>query len=172
VLVEQLQQSRPIEAMVVTARYLRRKGRAEDAGNVLAAAYEACRTDPWFLPILVDRSFGLALEITRADESEKAGRRLFAALSEPFAVMLFEEKRIATRFSIAAIIDGPDHCTPNGLATVKAFEPHVPWNEEFLARREQCYRQLRDPLAEGAARDLEAFRARAPVPLSRVLQSR
>ena len=61
-------------------------------------------------------------------------------------------------------LDQPVQGTGQVLA-LEAFEPHVPWEEDFLKLRADCYQQLNHPKAAAARRDLAAFQANEPPPL-------
>jgi len=37
------------------------------------------------------------------------------------------------------------------------LEPHIPWKEELLRYRAECYQAIASPLAERANRDLRLF---------------
>ena len=55
----------------------------------------------------------------------------------------------------------PRHC----VRAFAAYEPHVLWQEPFLAARWTCYEQNGHPLAASALRQLEKYYATSPRPL-------
>ncbi len=155
-----LAREQPIEAEMVLARWAVAAGRPQDAGEHLLAAFQGYRTDPWVYRPLVDRSFHLVLLLARRDHNLAA--RLFAALETPFAARMFDGERRITRVWLSRELDGPPRCAE----TLAALEPHVPWDELFLANRYECYRKVGSPLAAKAAKDLEHFLAAAPSKLA------
>ena len=104
----------------------------------------------------------LPLAVRLAQEDRALGHRLWQALGQPFAVRMFEQQRLITRIWVAQALGEPGLCAE----AIAPLEPHVPWEEAFLAYRYGCYRSLHHPLTDRAGRDLEAFRADAPPSLA------
>ncbi|MCU0963369.1 MAG: hypothetical protein MUF48_25035 [Pirellulaceae bacterium] len=102
----------------------------------------------------IELTFLVAEELARQDPSW-AGR-VYAALSQPFAVYAFEQERITTAHGVAYQI-GREAL----LETVELLEPWVPWTERFLAARSEIYARTSHPRAARALRDLQAFRQAA-----------
>ena len=98
--------------------------------------------------------------IATADRQQ--ARRLFMALRLPFSIRATQEVRLTTATDLARIADFPGLCA----GAIGAFEPHVPWNREFLAMRADCYAQVHDPRAGAADADLRTFLAGEALPLS------
>ncbi len=146
----------PTEAMFLAARWSWREGDAPAAADHLRDAFESLRTDPWVYRPLAARGFELAGELAGAWPEH--GRQLFAALEEPFPVMLFEEVRLATRINLAAKVDFIAYC----VAAFSPIEPHVLWHERFLDARRRCYEQTDHPLAAKAREDLAQYLTEAP----------
>ncbi len=113
---------------------------------------------------IVKRSFDIAHYLATQDPSGRAGARLYDILEVPFAVHAFDEDRRKALALIAFFADGrkPGEYT---LKSVASFEPHVPWDREFLQMRRDCYRAFNDPRAEQAERDLAAFMSAEPQPV-------
>jgi spermidine synthase len=155
-----LAREQPIEADLILARWHVAAGRPRDAGELLLAAFQRYHADPWVYRPLVDRSFRLVLLLARKDRDLAA--RLFAALETPFAVRMFDGVRRITRVWLSRELAGPSRCAE----PIAALEPHVPWDELFLANRYECYRQVGSPLAARAGKDLEDFLAAAPPKLA------
>ncbi|MCP4660708.1 MAG: spermidine synthase, partial [bacterium] len=153
---EQLRPVAPTEAMFLAARSSWRAGDAQSTVDHLGEAFESLRTDPWVFRPLVARGFELAEDL--AAVYPEHGRRLFAALDEPFPVMLFEEVRLATRINLAAKVNFATLC----VAAFSPLEPHVLWQERFLDARKRCYEQTHHPLAAKAREDLAEYLADAP----------
>ena len=75
---------------------------------------------------------------------------LVEALSEPFATHELDFARRLTRAQIT-LGDPGTLC----LAAFESFEPHVPWEPQFLDARADCYRRTGSPLAEKAREDVD-----------------
>jgi hypothetical protein len=112
------------------------------------------RGDATVMPRIVDGGFSLAIRI--AQQEPQHAPKLYAAISEPFAVFLFNERRRATRCLLAQQI-GP---SPTAVAIFE-LEPHVPWDEQFLTVRRKAYVETNHPLAAKARRDLVDFLSKA-----------
>jgi spermidine synthase len=146
----------PVESDTLLARLLWRQGRRAEGVAALVRAFEQCRTNPWPLPLVMRRALRLANEMSQTDRGALA-RQLETALAQPFAVELFRELR---RSSLVFAQDqsSGETCTARMRDTLRTYEPHVPWQEQFLATRARCYGQWNDPLAERASADLREFR--------------
>lgn len=80
-------------------------------------------------------------------------------LRDPFSVLNNDGERLAARLTIARyqVGNSPGQDT---LDAIKAFEPHVLWQRQFLEIRKDCYNALHDPRAAQAGRDLDNFMKR------------
>jgi len=87
--------------------------------------------------------------------------RLFKALARPFSLNAFNELRLLTMTDLSGQIDRAATCRE----PIGALEPFVPWTSVFLVARRDCYLASNDPRVAIAARELEAFFAREPLPL-------
>ena len=155
-----LAREQPIEADLILALWHTAAVRPREAGERLLAAFQAYRTDPWVYRPLVRHAFSLLLPLARSDRA--LGRRLAAALERPFATRMFDGLRRANRVSLTQELNLGEQCA----GAIAEMEPHVPWDERFLAYRYDCYRLVGSPLAERAGRDLAAFRAALPPKLA------
>jgi hypothetical protein len=162
-LIEKIRQYQPPEAAVLAAQRHWRQGRVVDAVESLEAALVAYRRDPWPQQDLMVRAHDLALEMTRADNTGNAGKRLYDAMREPYVMHLLQDTRLRTMLKIAAHVDAR---TGSRMAAEAAglFEPHVPWEGEFLVTRANAYDGT--PLAERAARELQEFMDAEPFPFN------
>ncbi|MFL6196861.1 MAG: fused MFS/spermidine synthase [Thermoanaerobaculia bacterium] len=149
----------PGGAEAVLAQWAYIQGNQEQTAVHLENAFRACRTDPWVYIPLVKRAMQISAALGK--QNPALGGRLFTALGEPFAVSLAEDLRLNARVELAGTTDFRGLC----LQTIEPFEPWVLWEERFLTIREMCYQQTSDPRSKQATRDLEAFRAEAPLPL-------
>jgi hypothetical protein len=96
----------------------------------------------------MSRALDLALEVvTRSTDTAPP---LFETLGEPFAVRAIDEARIHTRLRIAAVGGLADRCAD----ALRPLEPDIPWREDVLRYRAECYRLRKHPLARAAAADL------------------
>jgi len=154
--IESLRSVAPTEAKFLAARWRWRQRDAQAATEQLAEAFASMRSDAWVFRPLVRRGFPLAQRL--ADAYPEHGRRLLAALREPFPVLLFEEIRLETRFHLAAKVDFAEQCVP----IFAPFEPYVLWQERFLEARARCYAGHRHPLAARAWEDLADYWEDAP----------
>ena len=131
--------------------------------NAGAAAVESAltrfRTDPWTMTRYMDRAIQLAKLI--GTNEPPLGRRMFAALEQPFAVYASEENRLVTRAEMTRQLDFPGLCGP----AVGALEPHVPWTESFLRLRRDCYQATNNPLLPIAEEQLNEFLENSTQPL-------
>ncbi len=149
---EALRVTRPAEAAAVLARRHARRREPNEATDRLLAAFHAARESPWAHPPTLQRALDLAGEL--AAEDPRLGARLFAALAEPFALGLLDDGRLRARVRLT----GSTGCA----RAFAAFEPHPPWEEDFLRRRQRCYESANHQLEGRAARDLRTFRDATP----------
>lgn len=161
-LIDKLRPFSPAEADAILGRLLWKKGKPKEAWKALSTAFMRFRTDPWPNLQIMNRALNLATNIVR-DEISLA-KDVYHVLSVPFSVHILHEKRLNALLEIASKID-----FEHGAAVLKQFEPHVPWNEEFLRYRHACYKMINDPMLKKAERELETFLLNAPVSFSRTL---
>ncbi|MEM8933827.1 MAG: fused MFS/spermidine synthase, partial [Acidobacteriota bacterium] len=153
----------PTEAAALRAR--RAWGHDDASRDVEATtvalldAFERLRSDAWAQIGVLQRAFQLTKAV--ATVSPEHGRRLFAALDQPFAARLFEEVRLATRINLAGRIDFAGLCAE----AFAEFEPYPTWDRRFLEARVRCYTNGDSRLARRAEDDLVTFLAAAAEPL-------
>jgi len=145
----------PTEASASRARLAWRRGDAAGAADQLANAFRRCRDDGWFFIPTVERAMHLAEEVSIAHPP--AAEQIFESLADPFAGRLLDLPRLRLRIPLAGRL-APARC----VEAFAPFEPHVPWEERFLAGRLLCYRAAGHPRTERAEADLARFRAAAP----------
>lgn len=156
--IEMTAQSQPIEADMITARLLWRRGRPEEAVPLLERAFTRYRQNPWPVPQIASRSLETAVNITR--DRPALGPRLYEALRSPFAAAQWEDYR---QVQLAMIAYTSEQCGQRTLEAMRALEPHVPWREGYLEIRHFCYEATgQSGLAARAREDLEEFRANEP----------
>ncbi len=145
----------PVAADAVLARYQFRTGHLEAARDHLIAVFRGARTHPWIHRPTLERALALAVELTQADLV--LGLDFIPVLGDAFAVQLLDEARLRTRLDIAELTAFNAFCEQ----ALEAFEPHVPWEEDFLERRLRCYEALGHTLTARAKKDLADFREQA-----------
>lgn len=152
----------PIEANALVARLRWRQGRARDAADALTAVLTAYRANPWPLPLVMMRALRLVGEMADQPAARSMWPQLLDALSEPFAVHMFDEARRSAQLLIADRLAGSSACSAAELALVQSYEPDVPWQEDYLRKRAQCYAQAHDARADRAARDWQTYLGAEP----------
>ena len=146
--IDELGRLLPAEADAAAARLALRRGRPDVAAATLMSAFSRYRVDPWPDMAAMNRALDLAVETVT--ERKDTATLLFEALGEPFAVRALDEARVHTRLRIAAVGGLADRCAD----ALRPLEPHIPWREDVLRYRAECYRFHKHPLARAAAADL------------------
>jgi len=154
--IDRLRPLQPVEADALLARLRWKQGRLPEAVAPLESALRGYRVDPW-----------ARLEVMRRVVSETAvdlgrdrelGRRVHAALAEPFGAHMLDDERREARLELAARVDLRALCAD----AVAAFEPHFPFRRDALARRRDCYAAVGSPRLAVAQRELDAFERAEP----------
>ena len=146
---------RPAEASLIEARFLAQTGEGARAAECLVAAFRRLERPPQACSALVQRGVQLAPRL--AAGNPQVARLLFDSLRTPFFLDAWQEHRLLTRIDLGL----KGNLSAVGEA-FRAFEPHVPWNQEFLTWRARAYETTRDPLAPTAAEELRQFLAASP----------
>lgn len=157
--IARLRETRPLEADAALALYHAIRQEKTTAVPLILGVLQQCRTQPWIHPPLLHDVIHAATGLGRNDP--QIGRRMFQALSEPFAAGLMHEVRQRARLDLAV----GESFAPFCLEALEALEPHVFWEHEVLLRRVRCYQMHGDPRAERALDDLVTFLAHEPPPL-------
>jgi spermidine synthase len=150
VYINQLRETRPIEAAALLAHLRWRQGRFAEATDLFEKAFGRYRTDPWPMFSVMNRTFIVVADIAARDKALAA--RLERALSQPFCLTLFDDEREQTRFKVATYLDQSrleDALLP--------LEPNVPWKRGLLERRVKLYESTRNRRAALARRELQLF---------------
>ncbi len=152
----------PIEADVLTARLRLREQKFEEAAALLEKAFVAYRKNPWPLMVVMRRAMNLAMDLARADASGATARRFYTILRQPFAVGLLQEARLDAAYRLAKLADRQAACGDLAMEALRAYEPNVPWEKDYLRYRADCYRRRNHPLAASAERDWQEYQQHAP----------
>jgi spermidine synthase len=158
--IERLRPWHQVEADAHLARLRFNQHRIVDAVEALDRAFAGAATDPWPLTAVLERALDLAVEIGGADRA--AAQHLLRRLGRPLAISLVTDHREQTVVTLAESIDWP-HLCEEALAPL---EPHIPWNDELLARRVRCYEANHDPRLPRARADLARYQSREPLPFA------
>ncbi len=142
----------PVAADAVRARFTYRTGQLDTTRDHLMAVFRGARSHPWIHRPTLERALALAVELSRVDAVH--GLDLFRVLGDSFSVQLLDEARQRTRLEIAETTAFAALCEQ----ALAPFEPHVPWEADFLERRLRCYQTLHHPLLGRAEKDLAVFR--------------
>ncbi|RKH56079.1 fused MFS/spermidine synthase, partial [Corallococcus llansteffanensis] len=146
----------PVEAELLTGLLLESQGQDAQAVPALERAFVALREDPWPARPLTAAALDASLRVGR--RSPELGRRLYAALAQPFAASALTRHRKLIRAQLAVSVGGIELCE-EGLAPL---EPHVPWDYAMLLVRADCYTKRGHARAQVARADLERFVAQEP----------
>jgi spermidine synthase len=157
-----LQRVAPIEAQTLLARLRWHQGKAGEAANALTAAFTAYRSNPWPLPIVMMRALRLVREIADQPQARPIWPQLMDAIAEPFSIHMFEEYRRSVQLLLGDRLSGSTACTPQERKLIESYEPYVPWQQDYLRKRAQCYAQAADPRAARAQRDWQEYLAAEP----------
>lgn len=157
--VERLRELRPLEADAALAIWHTVRREAEPALTLFLSIFETCRSDPWIHPRLLSEVMQAAVSFGRSFPD--AGRRIFQALSRPFAVGLLDETRLRARLDLAV----GENFEPLCVDALAPLEPYPFWERDVLVRRLQCYLHHDHPLKDEALDDTATYLATEPPPL-------
>lgn len=143
---------------VVEAEFVRAICECErDAGDPSRAAkmfheaYVALRTDPWVNAELAMTAL-FRLEAIEARLPTEERLLLADAISQPFAVSMIDGSRRSVALRVAYAAES-GRCGERTVGLLHGLEPHVPWLEDLLRLRADCYASVGDPLADRARRE-------------------
>jgi hypothetical protein len=149
-LVQRVRGDMPLEAEVLDAVLDAQQGKTAQAADRLVAVFGRLRESPWILAQAAGDALAVAQGLSREDPSQAA--KLHSALVEPFAGNVLAGARRLTVCQIGQAL-GPSQA----VEAIAAFEPNVPWEEEFLVARQNAYEAVEHVLAAQAARDVDKF---------------
>ncbi len=158
-LIDRLRAWQPGEADTILAVLRMRQSRADEAAAALRSAFVRFETDPW--PLVGFKQRALAIATTIAAGQPTLARQLYDALARPFAVRSLDDVRLFTAARLATMTDFRGLCR----GPVGALEPYVPWREDLLRLRADCYGVNDDARLRNAVRDLRDFLSAEPQPI-------
>ena len=101
------------------------------------------------------RGIRSAAQVAEGDRTQ--AKRMAALLDPPFVARLNDQQRAVERIHAAYSAGG---CGPETIEALRAVEPHVPWEQELLLLRQDCYGQAGlAGLAATARSDVKRFAA-------------
>jgi hypothetical protein len=162
-LIEGIRSVQPIEADVLLARLLLRQDRLQEAGETLEGALVRYRTDPWPGMWVMRGAMDLVHQIAARNQSWSV--RMTNALSEPFALYLFDDARLELLVQLKAGLPLDSTC----VERLAPLEPHFSWQVKMLRYRAACYKRFRPELAARAGEDLQEILVQRPPPLEEAL---
>lgn len=159
--IEKLRGMLPLDADAILARLLFRRGRLEEAAQLLENVFQRLRSDPWPGRELTGRTVILAQEIAERTDNEIILARLHQGLLKPFSIYNSEETRLVRLLSLGMKLDKGRN-GEHTLAAVEQAEPSIPWQEAFLKIRKASYQAASSPRLAPAERDLREFMKARP----------
>lgn len=142
----------PGEALLVEATYHHELGSYTQAFECFRKGFDEFRRRPFPVEPVLRR--GMELAMNMGLKAPSLAPRLVEILREPFLLSAVDELRLQAIAGMLSKLEPPlvrDIC--------RRFEPHVPWQEEFLTLRRDAYRTTSDPLLVQAEADLAEFKA-------------
>ncbi|HMJ53400.1 MAG TPA: fused MFS/spermidine synthase [Polyangiaceae bacterium] len=155
--IDKLRAYQPTEAEAIEARLLLRQGKPREATVAIEATFDRHRRDAWPWVVIGKHAIDTAEEITRADPS--LADRVYAALAQPLPVYLYEDRRIGAMLRIAMHAKLEVPCA----RTLELFEPYVPWQQDVLDWRAECYVGAGDEKSRHALADVAELKSQVPV---------
>lgn len=153
-LIEKLKAHSPQEADLIRGILAMHQGRKPESLASLASAFRGLRGDPFALSYITQLALNAASDLAAANPASASA--FLDALKEPFAIRYADESRRTTASYIAANVSAPA-----AVPWLETFEPHIPWEQDFLALRARVYSAAGHPLAGRAQADVEQFNANA-----------
>ena len=164
--IDSLARERPTEAAALRAVWLLNNGHEDEALNAYEDAIRRYRRDPWPMVDTMHRALGLLARLGRARHDLIP--RILTLLDRPFSAYVNDRLRVVLRLQLGTVLGAESASCVNTLAEI---EPFVPWTEEILRFRVDCYRaQQKADRLERAMDDLRAFRSTSEPPFEAFLR--
>jgi len=145
----------PGEAWLIEAVYHNEIGSLSEAVVCLEKGLEEFRQHPFPVEPILRRGMELAMNIGL--KAPEFAPQLIEMLRKPFLLSALNELRLQ---AIVGML--PKLAAQEARAICRSFEPHVPWQEEFLTIRRNSYKEFSDPLMFVAETQLKQFLAAEP----------
>jgi spermidine synthase len=158
-LLERLRETAPFDREALLGRLRLQQGRLAEATEALERAFARLRVAPWGFRPVAQSAFRNVQMVAARDAT--LGRRLHAALEQPFSNNALNDQRLFARLELAVGLDARGLC----VDAFAPLEPHPSWDRPFLEERAGCYLATGHPLKDKAQADLEEFLAEEPVSL-------
>lgn len=145
----------PGEAWLVEAIYHQQIGSLSAALDCLEKGFAVFRQRPFPVEPILRRGMEQAMNLGL--ENPQLAPRAVALLREPFLLSAVNELRLQ---AIVGMLPKLDHDMVREIC--RFYEPHVPWQEEFLTCRRDAYKALNDVLLPIAEAQLLEYRKGEP----------
>ena len=151
-LIEQLRPANPLDAEALTAILRFGQKKYAESARLLAAVCSAMRSDATGQPRIAEAMLLRVVQLAEIDKQHAP--QMYAALSQPFAVLQQDYRRQTSRWMIAQYVNDAAI-----VASLQELEPYVPWDLQFLKNRLSVYRETGNPRAARAERELREYGA-------------
>jgi hypothetical protein len=147
-LIDRLRVWQPGEADTILATLRFHQSRPDEAAAALRSELARFDSDPW--PIIGMKQKALTTAMALASRYPALARPLYDAVMPPFALKALDDLRLYTAARLSRIADFRALCR----APIAALEPNMPWNEDLLRLRADCYVVTNDARLPAAVSDL------------------
>ncbi len=154
-MLEPAQADFPGESQLILATYFSEIGSHTEALACFEKGFEIFRQRPFPVEPIIRRGMEVAMNL--ALKHPELAPRLVESLRRPFLLSAVNELRIQ---ALVGMLPKLEPVLVRELC--HALEPHVPWQDEFLTIRRNCYQATADPLLAQAEADLRDYLAGEP----------
>ncbi|HNV71012.1 MAG TPA: fused MFS/spermidine synthase, partial [Candidatus Ozemobacteraceae bacterium] len=154
-MVEPAQAEFPGESQLILATYFSEIGSYSEAVACFEKGFGIFRQRPFPVEPIIRRGMEMAMNL--ALKHPELAPRLAESLRQPFLLSAVNELRVQAIVGLLPKLEPVlvrEYC--------HALEPNVPWQDEFLITRRDCYKATNDPLWQQAAADVDAYLAGEP----------
>jgi spermidine synthase/MFS family permease len=154
-MLEPAREAFPGEALLIEAAYHHKIGSFSQAVACLEQGLPLFQKHPFPVKAILRR--GLETAMNMGNQAPSLAPRMAALLRPRFLLSAENEVRIQALIGLLPKL--PAKLTAEICGEL---EPHVPWNEEFLAARVEAYKELKEPRLAHAEAELAELRAADP----------